>query len=64
MGGSIVPWFLLDIWIFRECWMAVTYFTDLFDRYAQGEMLGNVKSCEKRPAGIDDLSNPQGIVDS
>lgn len=44
--------------------MAVTYFTDLFDGYAQDEMLGNVKSCEKRPAGIDDLSNPQGIVDS
>ena len=35
---------------------------DLFGGYVQEGMLANVESWEKRQAGRDDLSNPQGDI--
>ena len=57
-----IPGLLFDIWICRECCLSVASFTNLFGRFVQEGMLANVESWEKRQAGRDDLSNPQGDI--
>ena len=57
-----IPGLLFDIWICRECCLSVASFTNLFGGYVQEGMLANVESWEKRQAGRDDLSNPQGDI--
>ena len=44
------------------CSLTVSYFTDLFCGYGQQGMLCDIKSWEKRQAGTEDLSNPQGDI--
>ena len=53
---------LFDAWIWRECSLTVSYFTDLFGGYGQQGMLCDINSWEKRQAGTEDLSNPQGDI--
>ena len=44
------------------CSLTVSYLTDLFGGYGQQGMLRDIKIWEKRQAGTEDLSNPQGDI--
>ena len=45
------------------CSLTVSYLTDLFGGYGQQGMLRDINRWEKRQAGTEDLSNPQGDID-
>lgn len=44
------------------CSLTVSYLTDLFGGYGQQGMLRDINRWEKRQAGTEDLSNPQGDI--
>ena len=59
LGCNFIPELLFAVCIFRECWLSVAPFTDLFGGYVQEGMLANVESW-KWKAGRYDLCNPPG----
>ena len=62
LGGNFIPELLFAVCIFRECWLSVAPFPDLFGGYVQEGMLANVESWKKWQAGRYDLSNPPGDI--
>ena len=62
LGGNFIPELQFAVCIFREFWLSVAPFTDLFGVYVQEGMLANVERWKKWKTGRYDLSNPPGEI--
>ena len=60
LSGNFITVLLFAVCIFREFWLTVAPFTDLFGGYVQEGMIANVESWKMWQTGRYDLSNPPG----